>query len=41
VGGDVDIAFVPEQAVQRGMRSSALLEERAALDVASAARGFR
>ena len=31
--GDVDLAFVPEAAVQPGMRSSALFEERAALVV--------
>src|SRR5215470_5902237 len=31
--GDIDVAFSPEQAVQSGMRSAALFEERAALIV--------
>jgi DNA-binding transcriptional LysR family regulator len=31
--GDIDLAFVPEQAVQRGMRSTALFRETAALVV--------
>jgi len=31
--GDIDVAFSPEQAVQRGMRSTALFEEQAALVV--------
>jgi DNA-binding transcriptional LysR family regulator len=31
--GDIDVAFSPEQAVQPGMRSAALFEERAALIV--------
>ncbi len=33
--GDVDVAFAPQQAVQPGMRSSRLFEERAALVVRS------
>ena len=32
-GGDIDLAFMPEQAVQRGMRSRPLFMERAALVV--------
>jgi DNA-binding transcriptional LysR family regulator len=32
-GGDVDLAFAPEQSVQRGMRSRAVFQERAALVV--------